>query len=175
MSERHFREVNKYTKFGCVYRKDRTDLCTSFRQRDIFPVFFTLLHKFDDSMLVRERKKDSERFVVLWGLWGWISFLRIWSRRGEKEGTWNSKSGGHRHFVAVDTREAARNAKKREGAEGGSAGEEETEEKRKLREGPWMESVQFGILENVETCEKSKRWGKEKRRGGGRVRAGHYL
>lgn len=34
-----------------------------------------------------------------------------------------------------------------------------------------MESVQFGILENVETCEKSGRVGS----GGGTVRAGHYL
>lgn len=39
-----------------------------------------------------------------------------------------------------------------------------------------MESVQFGILENVETCEKSGSWG-EGAEDGRRctVRAGHYL
>lgn len=38
-----------------------------------------------------------------------------------------------------------------------------------------MESVQFGILENVETCEKSGSWGAAEDGRRCTVRAGHYL
>ena len=82
-----------------------------------------------------------------------------YSRSGEKRDDERGEEGGGK---------CERMAKRRP--------EERRATSRKLREGPQMESVQFGILENVETCEKSKRRGKEKsQRGGGRVRAGHYL
>lgn len=51
-------------------------------------------------------------------------------------------------------------ARLRRNARGWANGKEETGKEgdvEEASEGPQMESVQFGILENVETCEKSKR------------------
>lgn len=71
--------------------------------------------------------------------------------------TWNSKSGGY------DTRgRYSRGCGETPG--GWANGKEETGKEgdvEEASEGPQMESVQFGILENVETCEKSKRRGEK--------------